>query len=121
LVTLRLPAASVQWHEEGKECIVGDRLFDVKEMEQEGSILILRGLYDEKEKALLSRLYALSSGMPREKERAALIFRITHMDMEEPRAEPIQTTYFFGYSFPLFSALYVSPSPDIQTPPPRLS
>jgi hypothetical protein len=121
LVTLTVPANAVTWYEEGRECLINGQMFDVKEMEQQGTDLVLKGLFDEKEKALLSRIYALSGGIPGEKESAGLIYRITHFDIESTtNVDPIISS-LSGYSFPVVSAKLLTPPIDLHYPPPRLA
>ena len=58
LQTITVAANEVRWIENGKEILVQGQLFDVKEVRREAGRLVLRGLFDETEMALVKQLDA---------------------------------------------------------------
>jgi hypothetical protein len=70
----------VQWTKPGKEFRTGNRLFDVKEIRINGTKLIVKGLYDDKEKEILSKMESLFSPVPFEQERSSVIYQLTHLE-----------------------------------------
>jgi hypothetical protein len=49
LATIRIAAADLQWHEEGRELFYNDQLFDVESFYMQNDTLIIRGLTDTRE------------------------------------------------------------------------
>ena len=49
LETIRVKSSAVTWTFLKKECLINSKMFDVKQMTEEGEYLILTGLYDDKE------------------------------------------------------------------------
>lgn len=74
--------SSVRWVRPSKECLVNDRMFDVKEMTTSGDSVILRGLFDDKEKEIIARLGSFSAPVKHEKDRSGTIYQITHLVLE---------------------------------------
>ncbi|HKP31893.1 MAG TPA: hypothetical protein VJT83_04180, partial [Chitinophagaceae bacterium] len=51
-VSIRVHHDSVYWVEVGKEIRINDKLFDIKNAEQDGEYIIFLGLFDEEEKEI---------------------------------------------------------------------
>ncbi len=60
LEVITLPVNEVIWLKDHKEILVNYHPFDVKSYEQKGTFIVLKGLFDVKEKELKSRLIACS-------------------------------------------------------------
>lgn len=73
---------SIQWVERGKECLINNRMFDVKELRITGDTVVLLGLYDDQEKQILARLGALPASSRKDQNRAQLIYQITHLVLD---------------------------------------
>ena len=56
LTTVRVHNESVIWIEVGKEILVNDRMFDIKNVTNDGDYVIFSGLYDDEEKAIESKM-----------------------------------------------------------------
>jgi hypothetical protein len=82
LQVITVLTSSIRWVEPGKECLINDRMFDVKEMTASGDSVILQGLFDDKEKEIIARLGSFSAPVKREKERSDMIYQITHLVLE---------------------------------------
>lgn len=80
LQTLVLDIATIRWEKKEKEIWLGDQLFDIKEMKQEGNKLIVKGLYDHKEKEILSKLNTFHHPLPFEHERNKTVFKLIHLE-----------------------------------------
>lgn len=52
MVTVAVDAATVVWEEPGRELRIGERFFDVASQQQQGSLLLLYGHYDDPETAV---------------------------------------------------------------------
>ena len=56
LVSVTIPAADLHWHKRGREAVIDGKLFDVKTMRQTGGQIVLTGLFDEAETAIVNLL-----------------------------------------------------------------
>lgn len=54
--TLHIAAAELQWARQGKELIYNGHLFDVQQLRLQNGVYIVKGLFDEEEKALKEKL-----------------------------------------------------------------
>ena len=52
LTTIRVAISNLQWHEEGKELIFNNQLFDVESFEIVNDTMVIRGLTDIRETAI---------------------------------------------------------------------
>ena len=52
LQTLLITAAEIHWVKTGKEIVIGNRLFDVKEYHANGTSIIVTGVFDDEETAV---------------------------------------------------------------------
>lgn len=60
LQTISLPTEEIVWIKKEKEVLIKNQLFDVKSYNRQGSITILKGLFDIKEKELKNKLLAFN-------------------------------------------------------------
>lgn len=58
LTRLTIPVSALKWVKQGKEIIIGNRLFDIKTICTENDTAVVTGLYDEAEKKLTDQLSA---------------------------------------------------------------
>ena len=74
LVTIEIPAASVQWYEDDEEIVVQGRLFDVKSYYAipGRNMMAFTGLFDDEETALKKKVDIMLENQQREAEEASL-------------------------------------------------
>ncbi len=56
LQTLAVPENNIIWIKKGKEILVNGRMFDIKSTHLQNGVYVFKGLYDERETALLKQL-----------------------------------------------------------------
>lgn len=56
MVTVTIPVRDLHWHKKGKEVVIDGKLFDVKTLKQTGGQIVLTGLFDEAETAIVDLL-----------------------------------------------------------------
>lgn len=56
LVTIKVDQENFSWIDEGREMMIGGRMFDVKSFELENGVYTVNGLFDDEETALLKRM-----------------------------------------------------------------
>lgn len=82
LQEIRVLARSIQWIKSGKECMINNRMFDVKEMDASGDSVVLKGLYDDKEKEIVARMESISTPIHQDQERSNTIYQLTHLVLD---------------------------------------
>lgn len=106
LLEIRTEIAHIRWIEKGKELWLGNRMFDVKEMREEGKYLVLKGLYDDEEKEIYAKMRSLSAPIPFEKERSSTIYQLTHLETSLQSSSDLTPEIYL-------SAFFISPSSSI--------
>ncbi len=118
LVSIRVKADNIQWVKPGKECVIGDEMFDVKRIKQEGELLVLTGLYDVKEKELKKLAAAHSQEQSKQSGYTIKLLSLVLITPEQVSVQPI--TASLSKSYPLFNrTLHINPYIGFITPPPR--
>ncbi len=56
LQTISIPVQKLIWVKRGKEILVGDKRFDVKEIIFKNNLAIVTGLFDEEEEAIMKKM-----------------------------------------------------------------
>jgi hypothetical protein len=79
LLEIRVPARSIKWNKSGKECMINNRMFDVKELSTSGDSVVLKGLYDDQEKEIVARMGSISTPIHQDQERSNTIYQMTHL------------------------------------------
>ena len=59
LEVLRIPVKNILWTKQGKEIIINNRLFDVKEFSRNKKEIVVTGIYDDVETALEKQMTGL--------------------------------------------------------------
>ena len=59
LVTIRVSTSALSWTESGKEVIIDGKMFDVERFAVEGNAVVLTGLFDTDEDAIITMLDGL--------------------------------------------------------------
>src|SRR4029079_3045522 len=59
LEVLHIPAKNILWTKQGKEIIINNRLFDVKEFSRNTKEIVVTGIYDEVETTLEKQMTGL--------------------------------------------------------------
>lgn len=118
LVSIRVKADNIQWVKPGKECVIGDEMFDVKRIKQEGELLVLTGLYDVKEKELKKLAVAHSQEKSKQSGYTIKLLSLILITPEQVSVQPIAAS--LSKSYPLFNRiLHINPYIGFITPPPR--
>jgi hypothetical protein len=121
LQEITIECHKVRWVRQGKEIWAGNRLFDVKETRTDGSRLILKGLYDDREKEIISKMDSLFTPLPFEKERSSVIYQLTHL--ETALLPAIEEVNFHRQSmnFPILIPVLLAPVKDPYYTPPEMA
>lgn len=119
LITLTLPAAEVEWYEEGREIMVQDRMFDIKHYEVKNGVFTAKGMYDDDETEVVN----LMKGHWSERDQQHFVIQLLLL------SHCILLIHFFFFSFKpialrskvrlLLSTAYLSPFLAILVPPPK--
>ena len=119
LITLSLDSATIVWEKKGKEIWVDDMLFDIKKASYNNGRMVVQGLFDYKEKAILSKLNSLTAPLPFQKERNHSIYKIIHLEGEMLTASEMQIEYSIASSYYPYKDNILAPSYRITSPPPE--
>ena len=118
LISIRVKKEMVNWVKPGKECMIGAEMFDVKHLQEEGTTLLLTGLYDTEEKQL-KKLAATNSQQQSKQARyciklLSLVVLIPDYLSTQPQVLVLKKRY------PLFhKSRYFKPYIEFLKPPPR--
>jgi len=121
LITILLDAKDIQWEDEGKECRINGRLFDVKEFENINGQYRLKGLYDDREKEIEEQLAKMTENQNKHQEKLIgkwLKFSCVEQDFFTLSIKP--------FSLPALTQsrisenLYHSPCLSVISPPPEV-
>lgn len=119
LVTLSLDSTAVIWEKKGKEIWVDNMLFDIKKASYVNGRLIVQGLFDYKEKAIISKLNSLTSSFPFQKERNHTIFKILHLEGILFSSSEIHEENILASIHAPYRDKTLDPSFHITSPPPE--
>jgi hypothetical protein len=122
LQTLSIKKAAFKWYKKGKEIEVGNRLFDVKEIREEGDILLVKGLYDDQEKKVKAEIALLSKEKNKQTHLAHQLmnnFMTGQIFFEETATIFININITSPYTLITQTQLNPSPFQSIPLPPPR--
>ncbi len=121
LITVSIKTKDIQWIRQGRECMVNNQLFDVKEISIEHEITQLTGLYDMQEKAIQQQLANHTKNQQHSNHKAAIIKLLLQYaglqttDFEiKPAITPARSFGFYSMPF------YPNPFTGMNTPPPRV-
>ncbi len=118
LLSIRVKADNIQWVKPGKECVIGNEMFDVKRIKHEGDDLVLTGLYDAKEKALKKLAAAHSQEQSKQSGYTIKLLSLVLFPAEYVSLQPIVLTQHKAY--PSFNnRWHLNPYIGFITPPPR--
>lgn len=92
LQTIRVKASAITWTFLKRECRIDGKMFDVKQMVEEGEFLRLTGLYDEKETEIENNISR--NGSEDNKKAVAIMaaFAQAVTDHSVPPYEPVEIT-----------------------------
>lgn len=119
LITLSLDSAAIVWEKKGKEIWVDDMLFDIKKASYNNGRMIVQGLFDHKEKAILSKLNSLTAPLPFQKERNHSIYKIIHLEGIIFTSSEIQKETILESNYHPYRDETLDPSYSITYPPPE--
>lgn len=122
VITIAVPAASVQWEKAEKEIVLNGKMFDIKSYSIKDGVFTATGYYDEKETSVRKLLLAL----PHDKNKNFLLhfflllqcFTVVLVWLDEwlffRRGEKLHTLFFFYLPSPF-------PSRDEHPPQPKIT
>lgn len=119
MVTVTIPARELHWHKKGREVVIDGQLFDVKTLRHSGGQIVLTGLFDEAETAIVN-LLEQQAGHSRQSSALTYLFVLL---LQFVSIQGVLT--FLSYRaeqqrvFAPLLPLYISPFPAIVAPPPR--
>jgi hypothetical protein len=120
LQTITLPADKVQWYEEGREILVGGKMFDLKTYTITDGIFTAQGIYDEEETEVVNLL----NGHWSEQEQSHFVIQLLLLS----HCIILFTFYLVSFGVAVYrtrpvsliSLLYRSPLLAILIPPPKV-
>jgi hypothetical protein len=122
LQTLAVKKAAFKWYKKGKEIEVGNRLFDVKEIREDGDMLLVKGLYDDQEKKVKTQIALLSKEKNKQTHLAHQLlmnFMSGLIFFEDTAKISINITIASPYTLITQTQLIPAPFQSIPLPPPR--
>lgn len=121
LITILLDSKDVLWEDNGEECRINGRLFDVKEFENINGQYRLKGLYDEREKEIEEQLANMTENQNNQQEKLIgkwLKFSCIEQDIFTLSIKPFS---LLKSKQPRISEnIYHSPYLSITPPPPEV-
>lgn len=85
LDTLRIAEKDLVWYKKGKEVLIGQRLFDVKQLTREGQTVVLTGLFDENETRVKNKMSQLAKQQQQDDRSSQQILnKLIHADWIQP-------------------------------------
>jgi hypothetical protein len=119
MVTVTIPVQDLRWHKKGKEVVIDGKLFDVKTLRQTGGQIVLTGLFDDAETAIVDLLEQQASHSKQS-------YGITYLFVLLLQFVAIQGIFIlisYRVAQPAACAkplpFYISPFLGIAAPPPR--
>lgn len=122
LTTIVIKKSKLKWTRAGKEIEVNGNLFDVDNISISGDNYIVKGLFDEKEKALLQTIKKSQQDSPYNKPLQLLISKaFSHLlFIENKKVTPPLIILSLSKNYCLFTAVhFISFSPCLNGPPPK--
>jgi hypothetical protein len=119
LQTITINKSSFHWEEKGKEAWINGKLFDVKSIKESGDSVLLTGLFDEQETALVKNLFRQqhkeNNGDNKLLTGFFHLFHFTHPGLQLP-----ETSFkSLPREFASYCTDYHSRQPKVNAPPPR--
>jgi hypothetical protein len=119
MVTVTIPAGDLHWHKRGKELVIDGKLFDVKTLRQTGGQIILTGLFDEAETAIVDLLEQQAG---HSKQSSGITYLFVFL-LQFVAIQGVLTFISYRGAQPAACAkplpFYISPFLGIVAPPPR--
>jgi hypothetical protein len=124
LTAIIIKKSSLKWTRTGKEIEINGNLFDVDDISIKGDSCIIKGLYDEKEEALLQTIKKSQQESPYNKPLQLLISKVfSHVLFIEDKkvTQPTGALAFFKNYYSFNSVHFSSFSSALNGPPPKYS
>lgn len=120
LLSIVIDEQEVVWEEDGEECRINGRLFDVKEFESVNGQYKLKGLYDDREKEIENQLADLAEKQKEQQGKlSGKLFKFNYVRQEKPTIL-IRPIIFSQANLLIFSEnIYNSPFLKVFSPPPE--
>ncbi len=121
LIQVKVSHSSITWIKEGKELLIDGNLFDVKSIEEKNDQVILTGLYDHEETAIINAINGqTATGQDAGQLRTTFIYTLL-MGLSTPIEQLNTVTYLPSFLFlhPSNTLLYQHPFQDPLSPPPQ--
>ena len=119
LQTITLPAAEVQWYEEGREILVKGKMFDIKNYSITNGVFTAQGVFDEKE----TEIVKLLNGHWSDKQQTHVVVQLLLLShciiLFSFYHVSFGVAAFWNKPISLIRLLYTSPLLSIVSPPPK--
>lgn len=122
LVIISIPVQQFRWYEQDKEILLGNRMFDVRELQRVGDHYLVKGLYDDEETALEQQVLRMQEQEDNSSGQAAQLASL----LFSPAEPHVQTFFVPGFDAALADMetdhTYSSTDPPFSADPdpPRL-
>ncbi len=119
LQIIQIKKADLVWVKKGKEIRVGNRLFDIKSINEKNGVCEIKGLYDADEDLLHEKLNKTQRNTKQQSQQLVIdfffqLYTSSEMNLNEVLAVGISTKYS-NY----FEILLPSPASELLSPPPN--
>jgi len=123
LTTVMVRKTNVKWIRENREIEINGKLFDVKEITEQGNNYLIRGLYDEKEALLLHTLKKAQQSSGNRPVHQLVSKILSGTLFFEPKTELLQKQpILLSLKYQLYNnSNLTSWCPALSGPPPKLS
>ena len=121
LITILLDSKDVLWEDNGEECRINGRLFDVKEFENINGQYRLKGLYDEREKEIEEQLANMTKKQNEQQEK--LIGKLLKLSYVRYETDTLLNRSFSirkKKRFTISEEIYYPPFLSVFCPPPDM-
>lgn len=117
---LVLDAAAVRWYKPGREILVGNRLFDVKESRSlDNGHVEFTGIFDDEETRLVKQVQETRENENNNTDELASLFQLltgadipVHLSAIEPCTTPVSHAGYYNWNLPVIYK-------GLRTPPPQ--
>ena len=121
LITILLDSKDVLWEDEGKECRINGRLFDVKEFENINEQYRLKGLYDDREREIEEQLSRITEEQNKHQDKLiGKLFKLSYVQWDQFTLLIKSLFLPKPNRFLISEKIYLSPYLSVFSPPPEV-
>jgi hypothetical protein len=121
LITILVDSKDVLWEDEGKECRINGRLFDVKEFENINGQYRLKGLYDDREREIEEQLSRMTEEQNKHQDKLiGKLFKLSYVQWDQFTLLIRSLFLPKPNRFFISEKIYLSPYLSVFSPPPEV-